>query len=221
MIQIAKLMRASLLFSLATGAPAASNHQSTGAAAANTLTLPAETAILAKLATNLEPQGCKPGDSVEAQTTEDVREGKVVLLKKGSLLLGHISVVKFSSASQPETMLGIVIDGVKIKNGQDQSINLLIRAMAPEPEGPENSTVSEGRGMQGATTSATVPGKVSASVANGGRLTPLSIGVSGFPGVRLENRKEANGQVLTIIALSKPDVKFKKGTQLVLKVAGQ
>jgi hypothetical protein len=221
MIQIAKLMSASLLLLLTMGAQVASNPQSSGTAPVGALALPRETAILAKLATNLEPQRCKPGDSVEAQTTEDIKQGKEVLLKKGSVLLGHVSVVEPPSATQLETMVGIIFDGVKTKNGPDQSVHLLIRALAPEAEGPENSTLSEGRGMSGATTAATVPGKVSAAGTAGGRLTALSIGVSGFPGVRLENRKEANGQVMTIIALSEPGVKFKKGTQLVLKVAGQ
>jgi hypothetical protein len=211
----------SLLVSLTLGHVALSNAQTPAVAPVGALALPRETAILAKLATNLEPQRCKPGDSVEAQTTEDIKQGKEVLLKKESVLLGHVSVVEPPSATQLETMVGIIFDGVKTKKGPGQSVHLLIRALAPEAEGPENSTLSEGRGMPGATTAATVPGKVSAAGTAGGRLTALSIGVSGFPGVRLENRKEANGQVMTIIAISEPGVKFKKGTQLVLKVAGQ
>ena len=222
MIPMASVMRTLLSFSLLVGMPAAANSQTPAAAPGNSLTLPVDTMILAKLATNLELWKCKPGDAIEAQTTEDIRQGKDVLVKKGSRLIGHVSLVEPSTHAQPETVVGIVFDGVKAKNGSAQSIRLLIRAMAPEPEGPTNSTISEGRGMPGATTAAaTLSHEANAGSPGGSRLSPSSVGVSGFPGVRLENRKETNGQVLTIVAFAKPDVKFKKGTQLVMKVVGQ
>ena len=131
----------SLLVSLTLGHVALSNAQTPAVAPVGALALPRETAILAKLATNLEPHRCKPGDSVEAQTTEDIKQGKEVLLKKESVLLGHVSVVEPPSATQLETMVGIIFDGVKTKNGPGQSVHLLIRALAPEAEGPENSTL--------------------------------------------------------------------------------
>lgn len=180
-----------------------------------------DTIIVAKLTTNLELEKCKVGDPLEAQSSEDAKDGKVLLLKKGSVLLGHITVVEPSAAAQSETMVGVIFDGVKIKNSPNQSVRLLIRAIAPPVTEPESGTISEGRGMPGATTQATVPGKVHAGNPEGSPIGPQSVGVSGFPGIRLEIRKEPNGQSMSIIAFTKTDVKFKKGTQLVLKSAAQ
>ena len=113
-------------------------------------------------------------------------------------------------------MIGIVFDRVKTKGGPDETLRLLIHALAPEAGQPSNSTITEGRGMPGATTAATVPGRVSAEGPGSGRLTASSVGVSGFANMRLEIRKDAKGEATGIIALSKGDVKLKKGAQLLL-----
>ena len=134
---------------------------------------------------------------------------------------GHVSFVEPATPLQPETMIGIVFDGVKTKQGPKQSLHLLLHALAPETALPSNSTISEGRGMPAATTAATVPGRVSAESPAPGRLTASSVGVSGFANMRLEIRKDAKGQVVSIIAFSKGDVKLKRGTQLLLTPSKQ
>jgi hypothetical protein len=197
------------------GSQSTTTGPSPATAAINALDLPSDAVVFAKLNTNLDLLQAKPGDIVEAQTTEDVKHGKEALLRKGSTLLGHVSLVE-ATPSQPETMIGIVFDRVKTKSGPDESLHLLIHALAPEAGEPSNSTIAEGRGMPGATTAATVPGRVSAETPGSGRLTASSVGVSGFANMRLEIRKDSKGEATSIIVLSKGDVKLKKGAQLLL-----
>ena len=214
MIRTAALLLITVSSSLPPGSRTTTSHQSP--AAINAFSLPPDAVVFAKLSKNLDLQQSKPGDVVEAETTADVKQGKEALLKKGSTLLGHVSLVEPATPSQPETMVGIAFDGVKTKNGPEQSLHLLIHALAPETETSSNSTIAEGRGMPGATTAATVPGRASARGSGGGRLTATSVGVSGFPNIRLEIRKDAKGQVVSIIAVSKGNGELKRGTQLLL-----
>jgi hypothetical protein len=216
MIRIATLLIVAAGISLPLGSQTTTSGPSPATAAIKTLDLPSDAVVFAKLNTNLDLLQAKPGDVVEAQTTEDVKQGKEALLKKGSTLLGHVTLVEPATPSQPETMIGIVFDRVKTKSGPDESLRLLIHALAPEAGQPSNSTIAEGRGMPGATTAAAVPGRVSAEAQASGRLTASSVGVSGFANMRLEIRKDSKGEATGIIALSKGDVKLKKGAQLLL-----
>jgi hypothetical protein len=180
--------------------------------------VPGDTVILAKLVANLDLQQAAVGQQVEAQTTQDVKPGKDVLLKKGATLIGHISSVEPATATKSEAMVGIIFDSVKTKNDPPQSLHLLIRALAPEPDAPYNSLVAGGRGISGETDHAGAAGVDRAAVSHGLVLNASSVGVSGIPGLQLEIRK-TNGQQSTIFATTK-DVKLKKSTQLVLLVVG-
>ena len=106
--------------SLPPGGQTATSGPSPATAAGKALDLPSDAVVFAKLNTNLDLLMAKPGDVVEAQTTEDVKQGKDTLLRKGSNLLGHVSLVEPATPSQPETMIGIVFDRVKTKSGPDE-----------------------------------------------------------------------------------------------------
>lgn len=216
MIRTATLLMMAASISLPPGSQTSTSRPSPATAASNALDLPSDAVVFAKLNTNLDLLQAKPGDVVEAQTTEDVKQGKEALLRKGSTLMGHVSLVEPPTPSQPETMIGIVFDRVKTKSGPEESLHLLIHALAPEVGQPSNSTIAEGRGLPGATTAATVPGRVSAEAPGSGRLTASSVGVNGFANTRLEIRKDAKGEATSIIVVSKGDVKLKKGAQLLL-----
>jgi hypothetical protein len=189
--------------------------QSANAQSAPALNVPGDTVILAKLTENLDLQQAAVGQQVEAQTTQDVKQGKDVLLKKGATLVGHVTSVEPATAGKSEAMVGIIFDSVKIKNGAAQTLHLLIRALAPEPDAPYNSTVAGGRGISGETDHVGVAGVDRADVSNGLVLNASSVGVAGIPGLQLEVRK-SNGQQTAILDMTKGDVKLKKGTQLVL-----
>src|SRR3974390_95699 len=102
MKRIAILVLGILLAWLSTGA------QTPDAAKLPVLSVPGDTTLLAKLNTNLDLSQSKAGDEVQAETTRDVKEGKDMLLKKGSILIGHVAFVEPASAKQTENTVGIV-----------------------------------------------------------------------------------------------------------------
>ena len=185
--------------------------------------VPEETAFLAKLTSNLIPSQSKPDDLVEAQTTQDVKRGKEVLLKKGSSLLGHVKLVEVSASEKSETLVGIVFDGVKMqKTGQQFSLHLIVQALAPESDLDSNNSLADatGTGLRPATRAASVSGHASTTRGSVNRLTTESKGVYEFVGVRLGERVTTTGHV-TILSFANANVLMKKGTQLLLRVVNQ
>lgn len=207
----------SLLAVLLIGSFAPAQTSSNSQSSASALNVPGDTIILAKLATNLDLQQAAVGQQVEAQTTQDVKQGKDVLLKKGATLIGHVTSVETAIAGKSEAMVGVIFDSVKAKSGQPQTLHLLIRALAPEPNAPYSGMVQGGRGMPGETEHAGIAGVDRADISNGVVLNESSVGVAGIPGLQLEIRK-SNGQQTAILQMTKGDVKLKKGTQLALLV---
>lgn len=195
---------------------------SASASAANAgLTIPVDTAFMAKLSTNLELNQCKPGDPVEAEAKQDIKQGKEVVLKKGSSLLGRVKAVQMATAEKPEKVVGIVFDGVKMqKTGQQYSLHLIVQALAPEANLTNNDTLSDGRGMDAATNNATVSGHSTTMRGNVNQLTPASTGIYDLSGLRLGDQITQTGHV-TVLAFSHSDIHLKKGAQLVMKVVAQ
>lgn len=231
MKRCAALILAALVPAIPCAAQATSENQTSTQAQANTpasavanlLNVPEETAFLAKLTTNLSPSQCKPGDPVEAQATQDIKHGKEVLVKKGSSLLGHISLAQASSSEKPETLIGIVFDGLKVqKTGEQFSLHLIVQALAPESDLDTNNSLADasGTGLTSATRAASVSGHASTVRGSISGLSTDSKGVYEFAGVRLGDRMTATGHV-TILAFSNANVVMKKGTQLVMRVVNQ
>lgn len=221
MVRIATVLLAVLLLWLPSEVQAASNSQTPDASKLPVLNVPGDTTLLAKLNTNLDLGQSKPGDEVQAETTRDVKEGKDVLVKKGSILIGHISFAEPASTKQPDNTVGIEFDRVKPKNGPEQSLHMIIRALAPQVEAPSNSTIAGGRGMPGETDKAGVSGRDRAETGGIEPLSTSSVGVSNMPGLELGLRKSTTGQQTTVLAWAKGDIKLKKGSQLLFLVVGQ
>lgn len=185
------------------------------------LSIPVDTAFMAKLSTNLDLSQCKPGDSVEAEAKQDIKQGKEVVLKKGSSLLGRVKAVQMPTAEKPEKVVGIVFDGVKMqKTGQQYSLHLIVQALAPEANVTNNDTLSDGRGMDAATNNATVSGHSTTMRGNVNQLTPASTGIYDLSGLKLGDQITQTGHV-TVFAFSHSDIRLKKGAQLVMKVVAQ
>ena len=188
--------------------------------AADKLNIPEETVLLAKLTTNLIPSQCRPGDPVQAQITQDVKHGKEVLLKKGSTLLGVVSLVQTATAEKPETLIGIVFDSVKVQKTEHQfPLHLIIQAVAPESDIDTNNSLADGSGtgLTTATRSASVSGHASTIKGSVNALSTESKGVYDFVGVRLGDRVTSTGHA-TVLAFSNANVLLKKGAQLVMRV---
>jgi hypothetical protein len=231
MARYAALVLAALALAVSTRAQSTSANQSNtlvqakapGAAAGEPLSVSADTVFLAKLITNLDPRQTKPGDPVEAEAKQDIKQGKQVLLKKGSSLLGHVKAVQVPTAEKPEMVFGIVFDGVKMqKTGQQFSLHLIIQALAPEANVETNNSLADatGTGVQSATRHATVSGHASTVTGDVNPLTTESKGLYDLSGVRLGDQITQTGHV-TVLAFSHEDIRLKKGTQLVMKVVAQ
>jgi hypothetical protein len=99
-------------------------------AASDSANISAGTKVNATLANSLDAKKCKPGDRVEARTTEDVKQGGQVLLKKGTHLVGHVAEAQARESGQAESQLGIVFDHAVLKSGQVVPFRASIQALA-------------------------------------------------------------------------------------------
>src|ERR1700731_346618 len=88
------------------------------------------TAFNAALSSPIDSKKCKPGDPVNAHSTEAVKsEGKTVI-PKGSKLVGHVTQASARGKGESESSLGIVFDKAILKNGQEIPLNAGIQAIA-------------------------------------------------------------------------------------------
>jgi hypothetical protein len=184
---------------------------------ANSLNIPVDTSFFAKLTTPLIVTQAKNDDPVEAQTTQDIKQGHDVLLKKGSTLLGHVRSVQPPAADKPEIYVVIVFDQVKPKGGDEAPFSLIIQALAPESDANRDIADATGTRVEGATRNAGVTGH---AVSAPNQLTGTSKGVFGITGLQLGDRI-TDGKHYTVLAASGRDIQLKKGTQLVMKVVNQ
>lgn len=217
MTRIAALVFCALLLTCGVGMGQANPNASSGGPALN---VPGDTVILAKLMTNVDLQHCAVGDSIEAQTITDVKQGKDVLLKQGSSILGHVVSVQPATSNQSTSTVVMVFDSVKTKGGSPQTAHLVIRALAPETEAPAPTTVAGGRGMPGEDTHAGMSGGDHAEAGGVPRLNAESVGVAGIPGLDIEIQKSTSGERQSVLSSSKGGIKLKKSTQMTFLVVG-
>lgn len=96
----------------------------------NSADISSGTKIDATLASSLDAKRNKPGDRVEARTTQDVKQDGKVVLKKGTHLIGHVTQAQSRASGQSQSQLGIVFDHAVLKNGEDVPFNATIQALA-------------------------------------------------------------------------------------------
>jgi hypothetical protein len=175
-----------------TQAQASGNASAASAASAQNgqanASLASGTAFNAALSSPVDSKKCKPGDPVNARTTEAAKsEGKTVI-PKGSKLVGHVTQASARAKGESESALGIVFDRAILKNGQEIPLNnVTIQAIASAESsasaaGAEIDTMggmgasaggsgmASGRGALGGVTSAAggAAGTVTNTAANAG-----------------------------------------------------
>src|SRR5712664_2148622 len=111
-----------------------SGSASTSASAQNgqaNASLAGGTAFNAALSSPIDSKKCKPGDPVNAHTTEAAKsEGKTVI-PKGSKLVGHVTQASARGKGESESALGIAFDKAILKNGLEIPLNnVAIQAIA-------------------------------------------------------------------------------------------
>lgn len=93
-------------------------------------------AFNAALSSPVDSKKCKPGDPVNAKTTEAAKSDGKTVIPKGSKLVGHVTQASARSKGESESALGIAFDQAILKNGQEIPLNVMIQALASA----ENST---------------------------------------------------------------------------------
>ena len=159
-------------------ASASNGTSASGNAGGSSLTLASGTAMQATLVTPLDAKRNKPGDPVVAKTTQDVKQGGQVVLKKGSQLKGHVTQAQARSSQSAQSTLGVVFDSAVPKNGHDpMPVNLSIQALAAT-QNQAAASLGDDQATLGSTGQAGFTGSGAAAPAGGG----LVRGVGGTVG---------------------------------------
>lgn len=83
-------------------------------------------AVSATLQSTLDAKKASVGDPVLFRTTRSVKQGKTVLIEKGSTVMGRITEVVRSKGSQAGSRLAVVIDRLKGSDGTISPISAMI-----------------------------------------------------------------------------------------------
>jgi hypothetical protein len=161
-------------------------------------------AFNAALSSPIDSKKCKPGDPVNAKTTEAAKSDGKTVIPKGSKLVGHVTQASARSKGESESALGIAFDKAILKNGQEIPLNVMIQALASA----ENSTSVAGADldtMGGAGAAAASSGMSGgrgalggvASTAGGatGTVTNTAANVGGAAGGAVHSTANAAGSV--------------------------
>src|SRR2546426_1306318 len=170
----------------ASGSASASTAASAQNAQANG-SLASGTAFNAALSSPIDSKKCKPGDAVNAHTTEAVKsEGKTVI-PKGAKLVGHVTQASARAKGESESSLGIVFDRAILKNGQEIPLSAGIQAIA-SAQSSASAAGSDVDTMGGMGASAAGSGAV-------GTVTNTAANVGGVAGGAVNTAANAGGSV--------------------------
>ena len=154
----------------------AQNGQANGSLAAGT-------AFNAALSSPVDSKKCKPGDPVNARTTEAVKSEGRTVIPKGAKMVGHVTQASARTKGESESALGIVFDKAILKNGEEIPLSVGIQAIAAAQSSASAagsdmdmmgsmgaSAAGSGRGALGGVTSAAggAAGAVTNTAANAG-----------------------------------------------------
>ncbi len=113
----------------ASGNSSASSSLSTQNGQANA-GLASGSTLNAALSSPIDSRKCKPGDRVNAKTTEAAKSDGKTAIPKGTKLVGHVTQASARANGESESALGIVFDKAILKNGQEVPLNVAIQAIA-------------------------------------------------------------------------------------------
>jgi hypothetical protein len=187
----------------ASGNASASSSASTQNGQGNA-SLASGSAFNATLSSPIDSKKCKPGDPVNAHSTEAVKsEGKTVI-PKGSKLVGHVTQASARGKGESESSLGIVFDKAILKNGEEIPLNAGIQAIAAAQSsasaaGSEMDTMggmgasAAGSGMAGGRSA--LGGVTSTAGGAAGTVTNTAANVGGVAGGTVNSAANAGGSI--------------------------
>ena len=185
----------------------ASSSTSAGATAQNgeaNAGLTSGTTFNAELNSPVDSKKCKPGDAVNAKTTEAVKAEGNTVIPKGSKLVGHVTQATARAKGEAESSLGVVFDKAILKNGEEIPLNVAIQALASSQSsasaaGSEVDTMgglsgsAAGSGMAGGRGG--LGGVTSAAGGAAGTVTNAAASVGGAAGGAVNSTANAAGNV--------------------------
>lgn len=111
-------------------AQGANTEKATASASPAGASLATGTAINAELTGSVDSKKAKPGDAVNARTTDAALAGGKIVIPRGTKLAGHVTKASARGAGQTESSLGLVFDKAILKNGQEMPLSVAIQALA-------------------------------------------------------------------------------------------
>jgi len=185
------------------GNASASTSASTQNGQANAA-LASGTAFNAALSSPIDSKKCKPGDAVNAYSTEAVKSEGKTMIPKGAKLVGHVTQASARAKSESESSLGIVFDKAILKNGQEIPLNAGIQAIA-SAESSASAAGSDMDAMGGVGASAAGSGMAGGRGALGGvtstaggatgTVTNTAANVGGVAGGTVNSAANAGGNI--------------------------
>ena len=188
--------------------------------------------IPAELVKSLDSKKVKEGDPVSAKVSMDLLSGGKIAIPRESKLVGHVTEAKGRGRGESESTLGVIFDGLILKNGQQVPLHAIVQAVgAPitSVAAGENERIPtagspnvNAGGVYGGMPNPQMPrGSGSpqdsgpGNVAKVQPLPPNATGVVGISGLTLRNISS----VSSVLASEKKNVKLDSGTQLLLRTA--
>src|SRR5437667_974606 len=162
--------------------------------------LAAGTAFNAALSSPVDSKKCKPGDPVNARTTEAVKSEGRTVIPKGAKVVGHVTEASARAKGESESALGIVFDKAILKNGEEILLSVGIQAIAAAQSSASAagsdmdmmgsmgaSAAGSGRGALG--------GVTSAAGGAAGAVTNTAANVGGAAGGAVNSAANAGGSI--------------------------
>ena len=122
---------------------AAATANGSAQAGQNPVTLAGGSTMNATLANSLDAKTNKPGDRVEARTTQDVKQDGKVIIPKGTRLVGHVTQAQERAKGQSQSALGVAFDQAELRNGQTIPLNVGVQALAVGQSSEQASTAGD------------------------------------------------------------------------------
>jgi hypothetical protein len=88
------------------------------------------TAFNTALSAPVDSKKAKPGDRINARTTEAVKSDGRIVLPKGTKLVGHVTQASARAKGESESALAITFERAILKNGQEVPLSVAIQAIA-------------------------------------------------------------------------------------------
>jgi biotin carboxyl carrier protein len=190
--------------------------------------------IYAELARTIEASKAKVGKPIEAKVTLAVLSHGKVLIANGAEISGHVTEVKRRSDKNPESVLGIVFNRAKLKNGGELPLALTVQAvgiggfasgrmaggLGAQTDGEYSATAAlpAPPAVRGYGTPSGVSG-ASPDLPEAAREPALDVGSKGVVGLSDLKLEEGDGpQQGSLIISTTKDVKLDSGDELVLRV---